>query len=138
MFTTFSKQNRAELVPSLGFFEIYDPNLVLIKNTHCAKVIDRNRVLLGTDDGLYCAELAKDEFVRIADKRVSDIRLCLDVDIIVIISGNRKTVRLFPISAAISGHYDQEPPKLEETRGCYNIATGKNLHEIIAKFLLVF
>lgn len=118
-------------MPSLGFFEIYDPNLVLIKNTHCAKVIDRNRVLLGTDDGLYCAELAKDEFVRIADKRVSDIRLCLDVDIIVIISGNRKTVRLFPISAAISGHYDQDPPKLEETRGCYNIATGT--HKFLIK-----
>ncbi|CBY09743.1 unnamed protein product [Oikopleura dioica] len=125
-------KNRAELVPSLGFFEIYDPNLVLIKNTHCAKVIDRNRVLLGTDDGLYCAELAKDEFVRIADKRVSDIRLCLDVDIIVIISGNRKTVRLFPISAAISGHYDQDPPKLEETRGCYNIATGLYKHGQVA------
>ena len=100
--------------------------LLLTKQLLCAKIIDRGRILFGTEDGLFCGELAKDEFIRITDKRVSDIRLCTDVDIIAIISGNRRTVRLFPIAAAISGTYEQEPPKLEETRNCSHLATGMN------------
>lgn len=113
-----------ELSRPFAFYEIYDPQMILVKSIICAKIIDRQRILFGTDDGLYCGELSKDEFVKITDKRVSDIRLCTDVDIIAIISGNRRTVRLFPIAAAITGSYDQEPPKLEETRGCTHLATG--------------
>ena len=56
--------------------------LILTKQLLCATVIDRGRILFGTEDGLFCGELAKDEFIRITDKRVSDIRLCTDVDII--------------------------------------------------------
>ena len=115
----------SDLPRPFAYYEVYDPQFVLVRNILCAKILDRNRILFGTDEGLFCGELSKDEFVKIAEKRVSDIRLCCDVDIIAIISGNRRTVRLFPIAAAISGNYDQEPPKLEETRGCTNLTTGK-------------
>lgn len=119
------KKERDELPIPFHFHEIYDPQLVIVKQLICAKVVDRQRVLFGTDDGLFSGDMAKDEFVRITDKRVSDIRLCTDVDIIAIISGNRRTVRLFPMAAAISGNYDQEPPKIDETRNCSHLATGR-------------
>ena len=51
------------------------------------KVIDYEHVLFGTEEGLYAANLPKDEFIKITDKRVSEIRLIQELDLIFIISG---------------------------------------------------
>ena len=53
------------------------------------------------------------------------MRICADFDLLAVVSGNRRTIRLIPMSSAISGTYEQEPPKLEETRGCSHFAMGE-------------
>ena len=40
-------------ITTYQIYEAYDPNLILIKNLSSAEVLDKNRLLLGTDDGLY-------------------------------------------------------------------------------------
>ena len=50
-------------------------------------MIDYEHVLFGTEEGLYAANLPKDEFIKITDKRVSEIRLIQELDLIFIISG---------------------------------------------------
>ena len=44
--------------------------MVLIKTLLCAAVLNRQQILLGTEDGLYCVDLPKNEFVKITDKKV--------------------------------------------------------------------
>ena len=48
-------------------------------------MIDYEHVLFGTEEGLYAANLPKDEFIKITDKRVSEIRLIQELDLIFII-----------------------------------------------------
>ena len=87
----------------------------------------RKQLLLGTEDGLYCVDLQKNEFVKITEKRVFAIEICQDanMEIFVIISGNRRTVRLLPSSCAQDGGHDLQPIKIEETKGasmfCINV-----------------
>ena len=68
----------------------------------------RKQLLLGTEDGLYCVDLQKNEFVKITEKRVFAIEICNErnMEIFVIISGNRRTIRLLPSSCAQDGGHD--------------------------------
>ena len=56
-------------------------------------VIDYDHILFGTEEGLYCGYLQKDEFVKITDKRVSEIRLLQELDLIFIVSGRGKAFK---------------------------------------------
>ena len=53
------KKTEPEFRP-FAFYEIYDPQLMIIKSVICGRIIDRQRILFGTDDGLYCGELSKE------------------------------------------------------------------------------
>ena len=46
-------------ITTYQIYEAYDPNLILIKNLSSAEVLDKNRLLLGTDDGLYLLDISK-------------------------------------------------------------------------------
>ena len=50
-------------------------------------MIDYENVLFGTEEGLYAGNLQRDEFVKITDKRVNEIGLIKELDLIIIISG---------------------------------------------------
>lgn len=108
--------------PVFQFFEAYDPTLVLIKILLCAAVLNRQKILLGTEDGLYCVDLPKNEFVKITDKKVMAIEV-VDIpglEIFVIISGNRRTIRLLPKNSIHGTNNDHNPIKLDETKGANN------------------
>ena len=117
--------------PIFHLYEAYDHSLVLIKILLCAAVYTRfgrkwtknsvlffcsgfffdqfrKQLLLGTEDGLYCVDLQKNEFVKITEKRVFAIEICNErnMEIFVIISGNRRTIRLLPSSCALDGGHD--------------------------------
>ena len=47
-------------IATYQIYEAYDPNLILIKNLSSAEVLDKNRLLLGTDDGLYLLDISKE------------------------------------------------------------------------------
>ena len=46
-------------ITTYQIYEAYDPNLILIKNLSSAEVLDKNSLLLGTDDGLYLLDISK-------------------------------------------------------------------------------
>lgn len=105
--------------PIFQLCEAYDPTLVLIKILLCAAVLNRQQILLGTEDGLYCVELPKNEFVKITDKKVVAIDIVDQpgLELFVIISGNRRTIRLLPKVSILGTNNDQNPIKIEETKG---------------------
>jgi hypothetical protein len=80
---------------------------------------------LGTEDGLYCLTLSSNDFVKITDKKVLAIEFVDEpgLEVFVIISGNRRTIRLLPKNC-IFGESDTGPIKIEETKGATLFCVG--------------
>ncbi|XP_077861643.1 serine/threonine-protein kinase MRCK beta [Saccoglossus kowalevskii] len=103
--------------------EVCDNSLPLIRVAQCAAVVDPDRVLLGTDEGMFCIDLPKDEILRIGDgKRAYQIEVLHDEQMLVVISGKGRHLRLFPMTA-LDG-YEMEGIKLQETKGCSMFTIG--------------
>uniref|UniRef100_A0A668VCP7 Serine/threonine-protein kinase MRCK alpha n=1 Tax=Oreochromis aureus TaxID=47969 RepID=A0A668VCP7_OREAU len=103
--------------------EAYDSTLPLIKTTQSAAIIDHERVALGNEEGLFVIHVTKDEIIRVGDnKKVHHIDLMLQEQLLAVISGRNRHVRLFP-TQALDGR-ETEFYKLAETKGCQTIVSG--------------
>ncbi|XP_019372097.1 PREDICTED: serine/threonine-protein kinase MRCK alpha isoform X1 [Gavialis gangeticus] len=116
-------KDRSVYVPK----EAYDSTLPLIKTTQSAAIIDHERIALGNEEGLFVVHITKDEIIRVGDnKKVHQIELIPNEQLIAVISGRNRHVRLFPI-AALDGR-ETEFYKLAETKGCQTIVSGQVRH----------
>ncbi|KAM6323786.1 serine/threonine-protein kinase MRCK alpha isoform 4-T4 [Aegotheles albertisi] len=112
-------KDRSVYVPK----EAYDSTLPLIKTTQSAAIIDHERIALGNEEGLFVVHVTKDEIIRVGDnKKVHQIELIPSEQLIAVISGRNRHVRLFPM-AALDGR-ETEFYKLAETKGCQSIVSG--------------
>ncbi|KAL3052875.1 hypothetical protein OYC64_005402 [Pagothenia borchgrevinki] len=103
--------------------EAYDSTLPLIKTTQSAAIIDHERVALGNEEGLFVIHVTKDEIIRVGDnKKVHHIDLISQEQLLAVISGRNRHVRLFP-TQALDGR-ETESYKLAETKGCQTIVSG--------------
>ncbi|XP_041831091.1 serine/threonine-protein kinase MRCK alpha isoform X2 [Melanotaenia boesemani] len=103
--------------------EAYDSTLPLIKSTQSAAIIDHERVALGNEEGLFVVHVTKDEIIRVGDsKKVLHIHLIPQEQLLAVVSGRNRHVRLFP-TQALDGR-EVEPQKLGETKGCQSIVSG--------------
>ncbi|KAL6096277.1 cdc42bpa [Pungitius sinensis] len=103
--------------------EAYDSTLPLIKTTQSAAIIDHERVALGNEEGLFVIHVTKDEIIRVGDnKKVHHIDLILQEQLLAVISGRNRHVRLFP-TQALDGR-ETDSYKLAETKGCQSIVSG--------------
>ncbi|ETE64119.1 Serine/threonine-protein kinase MRCK beta, partial [Ophiophagus hannah] len=104
--------------------EAYDSTLPLIKTSLAATIIDRDRIAIGSDEGLYVIEVTRDVIVRAADcKKVYQIELVPKEKIIILICGRNHHVHLYPWSS-LDGSESSFDVKLPETKGCQFITTG--------------
>ncbi|CAJ1077840.1 serine/threonine-protein kinase MRCK beta isoform X2 [Xyrichtys novacula] len=104
--------------------EAYDASLPLIKTTLSAAVLDRERIVLGTEDGLFVVEVTRDVIVRAADsKKVYQIDLIPKEKIIALLCGRNRHVHLHPWGA-LEGAESSFDIKLAETKGCQALTTG--------------
>uniref|UniRef100_A0A7M4FW68 Serine/threonine-protein kinase MRCK alpha n=1 Tax=Crocodylus porosus TaxID=8502 RepID=A0A7M4FW68_CROPO len=116
-------KDRSVYVPK----EAYDSTLPLIKTTQSAAIIDHERIALGNEEGLFVVHITKDEIIRVGDnKKVHQIELIPNEQLIAVISGRNRHVRLFPI-AALDGR-ETEFYKLAETKGCQTVVSGQVRH----------
>uniref|UniRef100_A0A3Q2R484 non-specific serine/threonine protein kinase n=1 Tax=Fundulus heteroclitus TaxID=8078 RepID=A0A3Q2R484_FUNHE len=103
--------------------EAYDCQLPLIKTTQSAAIIDHERVALGNEEGLYVIHVTKDEIIRVGDnKKLYQIDLILQEQLLAVISGRNRHVRLIPMQA-LDGR-ETESSKLAETKNCQSIVSG--------------
>ncbi|CAB1339951.1 unnamed protein product, partial [Coregonus sp. 'balchen'] len=103
--------------------EAYDSTLPLIKTTQSAAIIDHERVALGNEEGLFVIHVTKDEIIRVGDnKKVHHIDLVPQEQLLAVISGRNRHVRLFPM-AALDGR-EMDSYKLAETKGCTALVSG--------------
>ncbi|KAM6462732.1 serine/threonine-protein kinase MRCK beta isoform 7-T7 [Liasis olivaceus] len=104
--------------------EAYDSTLPLIKTSLAAAIIDRDRIAIGSEEGLYVIEVTRDVIVRAADcKKVYQIELVPKEKIIILICGRNHHVHLYPWSS-LDGSESSFDVKLPETKGCQFITTG--------------
>ncbi|XP_056120486.1 serine/threonine-protein kinase MRCK beta isoform X5 [Rhinichthys klamathensis goyatoka] len=104
--------------------EAYDSSLPAIKTTLSAAIVDRERIILGTEDGLFVVELTRDVIVRAADcKRVCQIELIPKEKMVALLSGRNRHVHLYAW-AALEGAEGGFDTKLTETKGCQAMTIG--------------
>uniref|UniRef100_A0A8C2D6I5 non-specific serine/threonine protein kinase n=1 Tax=Cyprinus carpio TaxID=7962 RepID=A0A8C2D6I5_CYPCA len=104
--------------------EAYDSSLPAIKTTLSAVIVDRERIALGTEDGLFVVEITRDVIVRAADcKRVCQIELIPKEKMVALLSGRNRHVHLYPW-AALEGAEVNCEAKLTETKGCQAMTIG--------------
>uniref|UniRef100_A0A8C9Z2X9 non-specific serine/threonine protein kinase n=1 Tax=Sander lucioperca TaxID=283035 RepID=A0A8C9Z2X9_SANLU len=117
-------QNLLQSRPVHVLHEAYDASLPIIKTTLSAAVLDRERIALGTEDGLFVVEVTRDVIVRAADsKRVYQIDLIPKEKIIALLCGRNRHVHLHHWGA-LEGAESSFDIKLTETKGCQALTTG--------------
>lgn len=103
--------------------ELIDNTLNLLKNTLSAAIIDPDRIVLGTEEGLYCVDLDRSEIARIGEgKKLWQLEYISEEHLLVVVSGKQHHVRLVPIRA-LDGD-DTEWIKVAESKGCSVLAVG--------------
>uniref|UniRef100_A0A4W5NYE0 non-specific serine/threonine protein kinase n=1 Tax=Hucho hucho TaxID=62062 RepID=A0A4W5NYE0_9TELE len=104
--------------------EAYDSSLPAIKTMLSAAIVDRERIALGTEEGLFVVEVTRDVIVRAADcKKVHQIELIPKEKMVVLLCGRNRHVHLHPWGA-LEGAESAFDIKLTETKGCQALTTG--------------
>uniref|UniRef100_A0A8C7MZ64 non-specific serine/threonine protein kinase n=1 Tax=Oncorhynchus kisutch TaxID=8019 RepID=A0A8C7MZ64_ONCKI len=104
--------------------EAYDSSLPAIKTMLSAAIIDRERIALGTEEGLFVVEVTRDVIVRAADcKKVHQIELIPKQKMVALLCGRNRYVHLHPWGA-LEGAESAFDIKLTETKGCQALTTG--------------
>ncbi|XP_070843125.1 serine/threonine-protein kinase MRCK beta isoform X7 [Chaetodon trifascialis] len=104
--------------------EAYDASLPIIKTTLSAAVLDRERIILGTEDGLFVVEVTRDVIVRAADsKKVYQIDLIPKEKIVALLCGRNRHIHLHAWGA-LEGAESAFDIKLTDTKGCQALTTG--------------
>ncbi|XP_038071519.1 serine/threonine-protein kinase MRCK alpha-like isoform X2 [Patiria miniata] len=116
------RRNKRPEKPVFLAKEVCDPSMPLIKMVHCADIVDYDRFLLGTDEGLYCLQLSTGYITRVDNKKIFHVEIVPTEQLIIVISGRGRHVRLIPILAL-----DQEANaiKVEEPKGSTLFTTGR-------------
>ncbi|XP_037073228.1 serine/threonine-protein kinase Genghis Khan-like, partial [Pollicipes pollicipes] len=103
--------------------QLLDPALTLIKSAMSAAVIDPDRLVVGTDEALYCVDLDREEIARVGDgKKIWQLEYLSDEQLMVVLAGKQRQLRLVPVRALDAD--DVEWTKVSDTKGCITFATG--------------
>merc|ERR1719282_1204076 len=106
--------------------EVLDNTVGIIKNSNAlsACLIDKDRMVVGTDDGLFCVDLDRDEIGRIGDgKKIHQVEYIPDEQLMIVLAGKQRQMRLIPVKA-LDQPTDTEWIKVADTKNCLTFATG--------------
>ncbi|EDS28084.1 myotonin-protein kinase [Culex quinquefasciatus] len=113
-------------LPNTAIFrvkEVLDSTLTVIRSALSALIIDPDRILLGTEDGLFCLDLDRSEIARIGEsKKVYQLWYIAEEQLLVILCGKQRHLRLLPIRALEAT--DVEWIKVAESKNCITACTG--------------
>nr|XP_023026524.1 serine/threonine-protein kinase Genghis Khan isoform X1 [Leptinotarsa decemlineata]XP_023026525.1 serine/threonine-protein kinase Genghis Khan isoform X1 [Leptinotarsa decemlineata]XP_023026526.1 serine/threonine-protein kinase Genghis Khan isoform X1 [Leptinotarsa decemlineata] len=117
------KRNNLPNTTVLVAKELIDASLPLLRNALSASIIDPDRIVLGTEEGLYCIDLDRTEVAKIGEgKKILQLEYISEEHLLVVVSGKQRQVRLVPIRA-LDGD-DVEWIKVTESKGCSVLTVG--------------
>ncbi|XP_046400063.1 serine/threonine-protein kinase MRCK alpha isoform X1 [Ischnura elegans] len=103
--------------------ELLDNTLAFIKNALSGAIIDSDRLVIGTEEGLFCLDLDRSEMARVGEgKKVHQLEYVIEEQLLVVVSGKQRHVRLVPVRA-LDGD-DVEWIKVAETKGTVTFTIG--------------
>ncbi|XP_065345680.1 serine/threonine-protein kinase Genghis Khan isoform X4 [Cloeon dipterum] len=103
--------------------DLLDNNLAFIKNAMSGAIIDPDRLVLGTEEGLFCLDLDRSEIARVGDgKKIFQLEYIIEEQLLVVLAGKQRQVRLVPVRA-LDGS-DVEWVKVGDSKGCISFTTG--------------
>uniref|UniRef100_A0A674I671 non-specific serine/threonine protein kinase n=1 Tax=Terrapene triunguis TaxID=2587831 RepID=A0A674I671_9SAUR len=103
--------------------EAYDNGLPLIPQALSAAVIDRERIALGTEEGLFVIHLHTNEVLQLGDcRRVQLLLVSLQAQVLSVLCGKNHSVRLF---SWVELETPESPgTKIAETKNCQTMVSG--------------
>ncbi|XP_043931314.1 serine/threonine-protein kinase MRCK gamma [Protopterus annectens] len=111
--------------------EAYDSALPLIRPSLSAAIIDQERFALGTEDGLYVVHTKTNEISQVGDsKKVQQIEVIPDVQLIAILCGRNHSVRLHTWNDLET--LESSGIKISEAKNCQTMVTGHIQQKTIA------
>lgn len=117
------KRNNLPNTTVLVARELIDTSLTLLRTTHTAAIIDPDRIVLGTEEGMYCIDLDRSEIAKIGEgKKILQLEYISEEHLLVVVSGKQRQVRLVPIRA-LDGD-EVEWIKVTESKGCAVLTVG--------------
>ncbi|KAK9881578.1 hypothetical protein WA026_016452 [Henosepilachna vigintioctopunctata] len=103
--------------------ELIDNTQTILRNVLSANIIDPDRMVLGTEDGMYCLDLDRSEIARVGEaKKIFQLEYISEEHLLVVVSGKQRYVRLVPIRA-LDGD-ETEWIKVAESKGCAVLTVG--------------
>uniref|UniRef100_A0A5S6R2R6 non-specific serine/threonine protein kinase n=1 Tax=Trichuris muris TaxID=70415 RepID=A0A5S6R2R6_TRIMR len=108
--------------------ELVDQSVLpFVRTALCTAVVDKDRFLLGSEEGLFCVEVNRHAAIRIGDsRRVGAIEYVSDEQLIIIMSGKEHQIRLIP-TAVLDGR-DVKWIKVDHTKQCHAFCVGSVLN----------
>ncbi|XP_056637634.1 serine/threonine-protein kinase Genghis Khan isoform X2 [Diorhabda sublineata] len=117
------KRNNLPNTTVLVARELIDTSLTLLRNALTGAIIDPDRIVLGTEDGMYCIDLDRTEVAKIGEgKKIFQLEYISEEHLLVVVSGKQRQVRLVPIRA-LDGD-EVEWIKVTESKGCSVLTVG--------------
>lgn len=117
------KRNNLPNTAILKVKEVLDSNLNVLRNCLSALIVDQDRLLLGTEDGLYCVEIDRFEICKIGEsKKIYQMWYVSEEQLFVVLCGKQRHIRLLPIRALEAP--DVEWIKVAESKNCITACTG--------------
>ena len=115
--------------------EVMDNTVTVIKNALSATPIDRDRLTVGTEDGLFCVDLERDEIGRIGEgKKIYQVEYLLEEQLIIVLAGRQRQA-IYPhrwtphiIPLLISDETDPNPCVGSDGHGVDQGGGHKGLH----------
>uniref|UniRef100_A0A8D2LB78 Non-specific serine/threonine protein kinase n=1 Tax=Varanus komodoensis TaxID=61221 RepID=A0A8D2LB78_VARKO len=103
--------------------EAYDNGLPLVPHALAAAIIDRERIALGTEDGLFLINLQTNDVLQVGDcRRVQLLLVSPQAQLLAVLCGKNHSVRLF--SWAELETPEAPGSKVAEAKGCQAVAVG--------------
>lgn len=113
-------------LPNTAIFrvkEVFDSSLAVIRCALSSLIIDPERILVGTEDGLFCLDLDRNEIAKVGEsKKIIQLWHIFEEQILVVLCGKQRHVRLLPIRALEAT--DVEWIKVAESKNCITACTG--------------
>ncbi|XP_022905232.1 serine/threonine-protein kinase Genghis Khan isoform X2 [Onthophagus taurus] len=130
------KRNNLPKTTILVARELIDSSLTLLRSALSAAIIDPDRIVLGTEEGLYCVDLDRSEIGRVGEsKKIFQLDYISEEHLLVVVCGKQRQVRLVPIRA-LDGD-DTEWIKVAESKGCSVLTVGPVLRAPLTFYLCV-
>uniref|UniRef100_A0A183IB82 non-specific serine/threonine protein kinase n=1 Tax=Soboliphyme baturini TaxID=241478 RepID=A0A183IB82_9BILA len=101
--------------------------LPILRIILCACVLDRDRLLIGTEEGLFCVELDRECVTKLGDgRKVEAIEYVQEEQLIIVMSGKERQIKLIP-TGVLDGR-DVKWIKVDGTKQCHAICSGAVMH----------